>query len=102
MKVGLPATKSDLQPSRTGRVSLNPWDLCACSYLAAAIAGQQGPCRVRRILSRGGSFRVDVLCFRIRLSRRSRSSLDLAPLKMRSSSADVCDRIRTKCCRVSH
>ena len=60
------------------------------------------PGRVRRILSRGVSFRVDVLCFRIRLSRISRSSLDLAPLKMRSSSVDVCDRIRTKCCRVSH
>ena len=60
------------------------------------------PGRVRRILSRGVSFRVDVLCFRIRLSRISRSSLDLAPLKMRSSSADVCDRIRTKCRRVSH
>ena len=41
-KVGLPATKSDIQPSRTGRVSLNSRDLCACSYLAAAIAGQQG------------------------------------------------------------
>ncbi len=102
MKVGLPATKSDIQPSRTGRVSLNSRDLCACSYLAAAIAGQQGLFRVRRILSRGVSFRVDVLCFRIRLSRISRSSIDLAPLKMRSSSADVCDRIRTKCRRVSH
>jgi hypothetical protein len=49
----------------------------------------------------GASFRVDMVRFRIGLSRISRSSLDLALLKMRSSSGVVRDRIRTKRYRVS-
>ena len=50
---------------------------------------------------RRASFRVDAVRFRIDLSRISRSSLDLALLKMRSSSGGVRDRIRTKHCHVS-
>jgi hypothetical protein len=49
-----------------------------------------------------GSIFQDRCRFRIGLSRISRSSLDLALLKMRSSRAVVCDRIRTKRYRASH